>query len=133
MGWEDGEPPCTSALRGRGRPLLVWPFWECPFLLPCHFIPAPKAVWKYGKTLGCVLTHSASVPWDKQAFLINVNLVNERCLATRVVRDAECHVITTEPMVLEEVHFERHALDYKHVSGTNYARKARFYCVSLCT
>ena len=95
-------PPCAWALRGRGRPLLVWPFWECPFLLPCHFSPAPKAAWKYGKTLGCELTRSARVPQDQQAFLINVNLVNERCLlATRVVRDAERHVITPEPMVLE--------------------------------
>ena len=38
---------------------------------------------------------------DGQTFLINVNLVNERGLATQVVRDARCHMITAEPVVLE--------------------------------
>ena len=40
------------------------------------------------------------VPQDEQTFLIHLNLINERCLAIRVGRDAECHMITTEPMVL---------------------------------
>ena len=42
-----------------------------------------------------------SVLQDKQTFLLNFNLINERCLAIRVVHDAEHHMITTEPMVLE--------------------------------
>ena len=32
---------------------------------------------------------------------MNFNLINEPCLTVRVVCDAECHVITTEPLVLE--------------------------------
>ena len=32
---------------------------------------------------------------------MNFNLINEPCLTVRVARDAECHVITTEPLVLE--------------------------------
>ena len=47
------------------------------------------------------VTCSVSVPRDEQTFLINFNLRNERCLAIRGVGDAECHVITIEPMVLE--------------------------------
>ena len=42
-----------------------------------------------------------SVPQDEQTFLIKFNLINELCLAVRVGSDAECHMITTEPMVLE--------------------------------
>ena len=42
-----------------------------------------------------------SVTQAEQTSLIDVNSINERCPATRVVRDAERHVITTEPMVLE--------------------------------
>ena len=42
-----------------------------------------------------------SVPQDKQTFLINFNLINKRCLAIRVVREAKHHMITTEPIVLE--------------------------------
>ena len=41
-----------------------------------------------------------SVPQDEQTFLINFNLINERCLAIRVVRDTERHMVTTEPMFL---------------------------------
>ena len=37
----------------------------------------------------------------KQTFLINFNLIRELCLAIQVVHDAERHLITTEPMVLE--------------------------------
>ena len=29
----------------------------------------------------------------------NINLINEPCLEIRVVRDAKCHMITTETMV----------------------------------
>ena len=47
------------------------------------------------------VTCSASVPQDEQTFLINFNLINERCLAIRAVYDAKCHMIKTEPMVLE--------------------------------
>ena len=39
-----------------------------------------------------------SVPQDEQTFLISFNLINEQCLAIGVVRDDECHVITTAPM-----------------------------------
>lgn len=42
-----------------------------------------------------------SVPRDEQTSLIDFNLINEPCLAIQVVRDAECHVITTEPVVLD--------------------------------
>ena len=55
------------------------------------------------------VTCSASAPQDEQTFLINFNLINERCLAIRVVRDAEYHVITTEPTVLE-IHSDRQVL-----------------------
>ena len=43
-----------------------------------------------------------NVPQDAPTFLINFNLINERCLAIGVLHthDAECHMITTEPMVL---------------------------------
>ena len=41
-----------------------------------------------------------SVPQDKQTFAIDFNVINERNLAIRVVPDAECHMITTDPMVL---------------------------------
>ena len=50
-----------------------------------------------------------SIPQDEQTFLINFNLRNERCLATQVVRDAERHMITTEPMALE-IYFDIQAL-----------------------
>lgn len=49
------------------------------------------------------------VPQDEQEFLTTFHLIKGRCLAIRVVHDAECHVITTEPMVLE-VHSERQPL-----------------------
>ena len=38
---------------------------------------------------------------DEQTFLINFNLIKEPWSAVRVVWDTECHMITTEPMVLE--------------------------------
>ena len=41
-----------------------------------------------------------SVLQDEQTFLINFNLINEGCLAIRVVHDTKCHMITTEPIVL---------------------------------
>ena len=47
-----------------------------------------------------VVTRSVSVPQDEKTFLIRFNLINEPCLAIRVVCDAERHMITTEPMVL---------------------------------
>ena len=50
-----------------------------------------------------------SVPQDEQTFLIKFNLINELCLAVRVGSDAECHMITTEPMVLE-IPFDRRVL-----------------------
>ena len=40
-----------------------------------------------------------SVPQDEQTFLINFSLIDEWYLTIQVVRDAECHMITTEPMV----------------------------------
>ena len=46
-----------------------------------------------------------SVLQDEQTFLIKFNLINERCFAIQVVCDAECHMITTEPVVLE-IHFD---------------------------
>ena len=46
------------------------------------------------------VTCSASVPQDEPTFLINYNLISERCLAVRVVPDAEHHTVTTEPAVL---------------------------------
>ena len=55
------------------------------------------------------MTCSASVPQDEQAFLKKFNLINERWLAIRVARDAECHLITTEPMVLK-IHFDAQVL-----------------------
>ena len=55
------------------------------------------------------ITCLTSVLQDKQTFLINFNLINNRCLATRVVCDTERHMITTEPMVLE-IHFDIQAL-----------------------
>ena len=36
---------------------------------------------------------------NEQTFLINFNLMNKLFLAIQVVRDAEYHMITTEPMV----------------------------------
>ena len=42
-------------------------------------------------------------------FLANFNLLNERCLAKQVVRDAERHMITTELKVLE-IRFDIRAL-----------------------
>ena len=38
---------------------------------------------------------------NEQIFLINFTLINEWCLAIKVVCDAKRHMITTEPMVLE--------------------------------
>ena len=35
-----------------------------------------------------------------KTFLINFNLINKKCLTIWVVCDAECRIITTEPMVL---------------------------------
>ena len=55
---------------------------------------------KYSKTLDGESLVLRVFSQDEQTFLINFNLINERCLAIRVVRDAECHMITTEPMVL---------------------------------
>ena len=52
-----------------------------------------------------IVTCPMSVPQDEQAFLINFTLINERCLAIRVVHDAKSHMITTEPKVLE-IHFD---------------------------
>ena len=59
--------------------------------------------------LGLRVTCSAHVPQDEPTFLINFNLINERCLAIRVVCDAKCHITTTEPMVLE-ICFDRQVL-----------------------
>ena len=42
-----------------------------------------------------------SVLQDEQTFLINLNLINEPCLATGALRDPKHHMITTESMVLE--------------------------------
>ena len=42
-----------------------------------------------------------SVLEDEQTFLINFSSINEPCLPIGVVRDAERHMIATEPMVLE--------------------------------
>ena len=47
------------------------------------------------------VTCSASVPQDKQKYLTKFSLIQEWCLAMQVVHDAECHMIKTEPMVLE--------------------------------
>lgn len=44
---------------------------------------------------------SANVLKDEQTFIIHFTLMNQRCLAIRVVCDVECHLITIEPMVLE--------------------------------
>ena len=38
---------------------------------------------------------------DEQTCLINFNLINQQCLAMRVVPDPEGHMITTDSMVLE--------------------------------
>ena len=46
------------------------------------------------------MTCSVSVLQDEQTSLRSFNLINERCLAIRVVRDAERHMTTTGPMVL---------------------------------
>ena len=43
---------------------------------------------------------SVSILQDKQTFLINFNLINERCLAIRVVCDAKCHMIIIEIIAL---------------------------------
>ena len=48
-----------------------------------------------------IVSYSASVPENKQTFLINFNLINEQCLAIQVVCDVKRHMVTTEPMVLE--------------------------------
>jgi hypothetical protein len=50
--------------------------------------------------LGLRVTWAASVLQDEQTFLIHFNLINERCLAIRVLYylyalSAECHVITS--------------------------------------
>ena len=57
----------------------------------------------YSKTLDSNLrvTCSTCVSKDEPTFLINFNLISEQCLAIQVVHDTECHMITTEPMVLE--------------------------------
>jgi hypothetical protein len=52
--------------------------------------------------LGLRVTWSASVLQDEQKLLINFNLINERCLAIRVLYylyalSAERHVITSRP------------------------------------
>ena len=50
-----------------------------------------------------------SVPQDKQTFLVYFNLIHERYLAVCVELDAESHMITTEPTVLE-IRFDIRAL-----------------------
>ena len=55
----------------------------------------PQIIWQ---NLGLRVACFASVPQDEPTF--HFNLINERCLAIQVVRDAECHMTTTEPMVL---------------------------------
>ena len=57
------------------------------------------------KTLDCEELGSASVPQDEPTFLINFNLMNERCLAIGVRRGTRCHMMTTEPMVLSLCRF----------------------------
>ena len=47
------------------------------------------------------MTCSAGVPQDEGMLLINLNLINMRCLTIRVECEAECHVITTGPTALE--------------------------------
>ena len=42
----------------------------------------------------------ASILQDEQTFLINFNLINELCLAIRVVCDTEDHMITGELKIL---------------------------------
>ena len=67
--------------------------------------PASKMVHRDSHLWACMVkpwtASSARVLQDQQTFLINFNLINERRLAIRVVCVPECHVITTEPVVLE--------------------------------
>ena len=44
----------------------------------------------------------------RATFLIHFNLINEQCLAIRVVHDAECHMITTEAIL--KIRFDRQVL-----------------------
>ena len=54
---------------------------------PTHYLNVQQ-------NLGLRVTCPMSVLQDEQTFLINFNLINERYLAIRVVRDAKCHMIT---------------------------------------
>ena len=60
-------------------------------------------IYKIQRNLGLRITCSPSVPQDEQTFLINVNFINEQGLITQVVHDTKCHMITTEPTVLENL------------------------------
>jgi hypothetical protein len=60
--------------------------------------------------LGLRVTWPASVLQDKQKFLINFNLINERCLAILYylyASSAECHVITSRSGLLVIVSHNR--------------------------
>lgn len=62
---------------------------------------APLWLCNTQQNLGSGVTCSARAPQDEQMFLTHFNLIRERSLGKRVVRDAKEHVITTEPMVPE--------------------------------
>ena len=76
------------------------------------------------------VTCSASVPQDKQTFLINFNLIK---------RAMSCNTSSMWGRMSHDHNWANgssnllwyiSALDHKHVSGTNYARKPRFYCIT---
>ena len=65
-----------------------------------NFISGPDQRSKYSRTLDWEQLVCECSARHKETFLINFNLINERCLAIQVVRDAKRHMITTEPMIL---------------------------------